>query len=177
MDTKWGKWEWGELGDWDWHVHSIDAMYKIEHQWKPTVEHKELYLTLCGDLNGKGIQKRGDICICMADSPCCTTETDTIFQSNYAPININLKKINRTPVSAHLAMRVLSHFSCVWLFATSQTIVHQGPLSMGFPRQEYWSGLPFPSPGDLLNPGIEPRSPALQVDSLPLSHLESPITH
>ena len=38
---------------------------------------------------------------------------------------------------------------------------------MGFPRQEYWSGLPFPSPGDLPNPGIEPRSPALQADSLP----------
>ena len=42
----------------------------------------------------------------------------------------------------------------------------QAPLSMGFSRQEYWSGLPFPSPGDLPNPGIEPRSPALQADSL-----------
>ena len=42
---------------------------------------------------------------------------------------------------------------------------------MGFPRQEYWSGLPFPSPGDLPNPGIEPASPAMQVDSLPLSLL------
>ena len=41
---------------------------------------------------------------------------------------------------------------------------------MGFSRQEYWSGLPFPSPGDLLDPGIKPGSPALQVDSLPLSH-------
>ena len=41
---------------------------------------------------------------------------------------------------------------------------------MGFPRQEYWSGLPFPSPGDLSDPGIEPRSTALQADSLPLSH-------
>ena len=47
----------------------------------------------------------------------------------------------------------------------------QVPLSMGFPRQEYWTGLPFPSPGDLLDPGIKHReSPALQVDSLPLSH-------
>ena len=44
---------------------------------------------------------------------------------------------------------------------------HRAPLSMGFSRQEYWSGLPFSSPGDLLNPGIEPRSPTLQVDSLP----------
>ena len=47
-------------------------------------------------------------------------------------------------------------------------------LSMGFPRQESWSGLPFPPPGDLPNPGIEPRSPELQADSLPLNHLRSP---
>ena len=46
----------------------------------------------------------------------------------------------------------------------------QAPLSMEFSRQEYWSGLPFPSPGDLPDPGIEPTSPALQADSLPLSH-------
>ena len=43
----------------------------------------------------------------------------------------------------------------------------QAPLFMGFPRQEYWNGLPFPSPGALYNPGFEPRSPALQADSLP----------
>ena len=68
---------------------------------------------------------------------------------------------------------VLSHFSHVQLSATPWTVAHQAPLSMGFSRQEYWSGLPFPAPGDLLYPGIEPRSPvspALQVDSLPLSH-------
>ena len=46
----------------------------------------------------------------------------------------------------------------------------QAPLSMGFSRQEYWSGLPFPSPRDLPNPGIEPASPAWQADCLPLSH-------
>ena len=50
--------------------------------------------------------------------------------------------------------------------ATPWTVAHQAPLSMGFSRQEYWSGLPFPSPGDLLDPGIKPRSPALQADSL-----------
>ena len=55
-------------------------------------------------------------------------------------------------------------------FATPWTIAYQAPPPMGFSRQEYWSGLPFPSPGDLPNPGIEPTSPALQVDSLPLSH-------
>ena len=47
-----------------------------------------------------------------------------------------------------------------------ETVAHQAPLSMGFSRQEYWSGLPFPSPGDLPDTGIEPGSPALQADSL-----------
>ena len=51
-------------------------------------------------------------------------------------------------------------------------VAHQAPPSMGFPRQEYWSELPLPSPGDLPNPGIEPASPASQADSLPLSHLD-----
>ena len=50
---------------------------------------------------------------------------------------------------------------CVQLFVTPWTVAHQAPPSMGFSRQEYWNGLPFPSPGDLLNPGIEPGSPAL----------------
>ena len=62
---------------------------------------------------------------------------------------------------------VLSHFSHVRLSATSWTIAHDALLSMGFSRQEYWSGLPFPSPGDLRDPGMEPSSPTLQEDSLP----------
>ena len=52
-------------------------------------------------------------------------------------------------------------------FATPWTIALEASLSVGFSRQEYWSGLPFPSPGDLPNPGIKPRSPALQADALP----------
>ena len=59
----------------------------------------------------------------------------------------------------------------------SWTVARQDPLSMGFPKQEYWSELPFPSPGDLPNSGIEPRSPALQVDSLPLSHQICPMKY
>ena len=58
------------------------------------------------------------------------------------------------------------------LFVTPWAAAHQAPLSVGFSRQEYWSGLPFPPPGDLLDPGVEPRSPALQADSLPLSHYQ-----
>ena len=46
------------------------------------------------------------------------------------------------------------------------TVAHQAPPSMGFSKQEYWSGLPFPSPGEFPDPGIEPRSPALQADAL-----------
>ena len=49
----------------------------------------------------------------------------------------------------------------MFISAIAWTVAHQVPLSTGFPRQEYWSGLPFPSPGHLLNPGIEPASPAL----------------
>ena len=64
-------------------------------------------------------------------------------------------------------MYMLSHFSRVCLFVTLWTITHQAPLSMGFSRQEYWSGLPCPPPGDLPDPGIEPGPPALQEDSLP----------
>ena len=70
-------------------------------------------------------------------------------------------------------VRALSHFSHVQLFAILWTVTHQAPLSMGFSRQDYWSGLPCPPPGELLNPRIEfasPVSPALQVDSSPLTH-------
>ena len=59
-------------------------------------------------------------------------------------------------------MKSLSH---VRLFATPWTVAYQAPPSMGFSSQEYWSGLPFPSPGDLPKLRIEPRSPALQADS------------
>ena len=61
-------------------------------------------------------------------------------------------------------MKVLSH---VRLFVIPWAVAYQAPPSMEFSRQEYWHGLPFPSPGDLPNPGIEPRSPALQADTLP----------
>ena len=77
----------------------------------------------------------------------------------------------------HVCM--LRHLSCVWFFATLWTIVCQAPLSMGFPRQECWSGLPCLYPGHLPDPGIEPTSPvapALQTDSLLLSHPGNPLS-
>ena len=60
--------------------------------------------------------------------------------------------------------------SRVRLFLTPRTVTHQAPLSTGLSRQEYWSGFPCPPPGGLPDPGIKPVSPALQADSLPLSH-------
>ena len=68
-------------------------------------------------------------------------------------------------------VKLLSH---VQLFATPWTVAYQAPLSMGFSRQEYWSGLPFPSPGDLPDPEMEPRASALQEDALPSEPLGKP---
>ena len=83
-------------------------------------------------------------------------------------------KKNETQQSkpTHLALynvygRICQLLSCVRLYATHWTVARQVPLSMRFSRQEYWSGLPCTSPGDLPDLGIEPRSPALQADSLP----------
>ena len=69
-------------------------------------------------------------------------------------------------MTVHYYVKVLVTQSCLTL-CDPWTVAHQASLSMGYSRKEHWSGLPFPSPGDHPNPGIEPRSPALQVDSLP----------
>ena len=60
----------------------------------------------------------------------------------------------------------MKSLSRVQLFVTPWTVAYQAPPSMGFSRQEYWSGVPFPSPGDVPDPGIEPRSPSLEADTL-----------
>ena len=92
----------------------------------------------------------------------------------------HIKEIQKTMhqgMYAH-AWCVLSHFIPVQLFATLWIIAHQASLSMGFSRQEHYSGLPCPPPGDLFDPGIKPSTlaaPALQADSLPLSHWGSPL--
>ena len=61
----------------------------------------------------------------------------------------------------------MKSLNCVWLFATPWTVAHQAPRFLGFSSHKYWSGLPFPSPGNLPDPGIEPGSPTLQADALP----------
>ena len=89
--------------------------------------------------------------------------------------NLKKKKSNSTvnvwwePPIVIVCVCMLSHFSSARLFATLWTVAHQAPLSMGFSRQEYWSGLPRPPPGDLSDSGMEPESlmfPALEAGSM-----------
>ena len=94
--------------------------------------------------------------------------------SQYLVINYNWKIILKIIyvymhnwITLPCTWNIVSQLYCrVRLFVTPRTIAHQAPPSMGFSRQEYWSGLPFPSPWDLPDPGIEPRSPTLQADAL-----------
>ena len=81
-----------------------------------------------------------------------------------AKVYIGILSLKVVEEEFHLKVKSLSR---VQLFVTPWTLAYQTSLSMGFSRQEYWSGLPFPSPGDLPNPGIKPGSPALQADTLP----------
>ena len=69
---------------------------------------------------------------------------------------------------------MLSHFGHVQLFVMPWIVAHKAAVSVGFSRQEYWNGLPGPSPGDFPVPGIEPGSSTLQADSLRLNYQESP---
>ena len=82
-----------------------------------------------------------------------------------------LEKVSFHSNPKEVKVKFLSH---VRLFATSWIVAYQVSLSMGFSRQGYWSGLPFPSPGDLPNPGIEPRSPTLQADAVASEPLGKP---
>ena len=91
------------------------------------------------------------------------------------------KDYQRTSRDIFLAIQLIEYRCCCCVvdkscptLVTPWTVAHQAPLSMGFPRQEHWSGFPFPSPGDLPDPGIEPVSPAWQADCSSLSHLENP---
>ena len=90
----------------------------------------------------------------MTHMTCLTFQLDNAAWEDiwFDLLPVSLKQIQKVKVKS---------LSCVRLFATPWAVAHQAPPSMGFSRQEYWSGLPFPSPGDLPNPGIRPRSSAL----------------
>ena len=81
-------------------------------------------------------------------------------------MNISITFIIKDRLKKAFKISVCYSLSLVQIFATRWTVVHQVLLSVEFSRQEYWSGVPFPSPGNLPDPGIQPRSPALQADSL-----------
>ena len=85
-----------------------------------------------------------------------------------------LPNIHNRGIWNYIIKSEVKSLSCVQLFATLWTVAYQAPPSMGFSRQEYWSGLPFPSPGDLPDPEIEPGSPSLEADTLPSDPPESP---
>jgi len=87
------------------------------------------------------------------------------FRTPISPIKEITEHSAEFPVLYTHTVKVKS-FSRVRLFATPWTVAYQASPSMGFPRQEYWSGLPFPSPGNLPHLGIEPGSPALEADTL-----------
>ena len=96
------------------------------------------------------------------------------FNIQYWSVNVSIwKSLLWTGYNICLAPSLTTEYewlkslSRVRLFVTPWTVAHQAPLSMEFSRQEYWSELPFPSPGDLPDPGIKPMSPALQADALP----------
>ena len=97
---------------------------------------------LCGSLDGRGGWGRMDTSTCRAQSLCYSPETTTTLLTGHESESGSHSDVSNS--------------------VTLWTVAHQTPLSMGFPRQEYWSGSPFPSPGDLHDPGIEPRSLALQ---------------
>ena len=82
-----------------------------------------------------------------------------------------------TILHCQLVKMKVTSLSCVLLFSTPWTVAYQDPLSMGFSRQEYWCGLPLPSPGDLPDPGIEPGSLTLQADTLPSESPGKPLFH
>ena len=93
---------------------------------------------------------------------------------NYASIKLLPKKTCLEDAGLNwVLLTMCCVLSCVWLFATPWTVVRHAPLSMTFSRQEFWIGLPFPTPEDIPEPGIEPTLPALAGGSLPLHHLES----
>ena len=107
----------------------------------------------------KNFRKKIDIYVWITESFCCTPETKIILYINYVCVCVCAQSL-----------------SCVRLFAIPWTVDHQAPLSMGFPRQEYWSGFPFPSSGVFPTPGSNLHISGLlhwQVGSLPLAPFQS----
>ena len=97
---------------------------------------------------------------------CRKTNETRIYQHD----NIEWKKHKLIQITLTRIVCLVKSLSLVWLFASPWTVAYQAPPSMGLSRQEYWSGLPFPSSGNLPDPGIKPMSPVLQEDAYHLSY-------
>ena len=111
------------------------------------------------------------MCSALLRSVCLSTHKPFLWRSDFFTVQHSHPYITTGKTIALTRQTLVGKvkvklFSRVRLFATPWTVALQAPPSMGFSRQEYWSGLPFPSPGDLPDPGIEPRSPTLQADIL-----------
>ena len=133
---------------------------KISHQRNENENHNEIPLYTPQDSYNKNKTKQKIIDI---------SENVDKLETYIAGENITEQTLeNSSAILQQVKHRITTcqSLSSVRGFVNPWTVAHQAPLSMGFPRQEYWSGLPFPSPGNLPDPGIELRSPALQADSL-----------
>ena len=136
--------------------------------WKDKVIHKRRSSIFCQELQGNLSLDRRLGCVFNSELGCAVAHTFTMTACG-SPV-----LCGDTPTPAIVfplclcTVVVVKLLSGVRLFVTPWTVACQSPLSMGFSRQEYWSELPFPSPRDLPKPGMEPGSPALQADSLPI---------
>ena len=161
MDTKEGKGGQEELRDWHWHMYTIGAQsLSVRLSVTPWIVARQAPLSM-------GLSRQeywsGWPCPPPDHLPNPGIElTSPALQVDSLPLSH--QRGPNTLWKVKVKVKSLSH---AWLSATPWAAAHQAPLSMGFSRQEYWHGLPFPSPGDLPDPGIKPRSPALQADSLP----------
>ena len=96
------------------------------------------------------------------------------MESENVGLKLNIQKTKIMAYSSTVQFSSVQLLSRVQLFATPWTVAHQDPPSVGFSRQEYWSGLPFPSLGDLPDPGIKPGFPTFQADTLSSVPLGNP---
>ena len=109
---------------------------------------------------------------------CYPTFFPVTFNTFFPSLHFQYVCVFRSGISFrwYMCVYVLSHFSCIWLFATLSTIALQAPLPMGFSRQEYWSELPFPSPEIFPTQGLNPGLPHCRQTLYRLSHQRSPVS-
>ena len=108
------------------------------------------------------------MCGCFSRFPACTVSLFICLYACEFPVGTEYNITVYVSFGSSMKVKVkVKSLSRVRLFVTTWTVAYQTPPSMGFSRQECWSGLPFPSPRDLPDPGIEPRCPTLQADALP----------